>query len=442
MLAAVSAVLGVVNLVVVCGNIFVLYVLTSQKSLHSPTNFLVLSLTISDLLLGVVILPFAIMQEHRKEWIFGETWCTLWLALDVWLSTASIYNLLAISFDRYMAVRQPIKYPIISSTRVIRLMILAVWVVSFCLAFLLWILQTRLATSTNLSIDLSSNLSNIPKHCIPMTLPDEYILFSASFSFVVPAFVMVVLNVSIFTTVLKTGRSRCVSVKSGAEMRIHRGNTNAKFHNLQSLTRTRSTGDDDARKMTKCSVIVSKGQSSNQTAQTTPSGSETNLTLNLENVPLKINDTGKCDSPFSNDFPPQISPLPTIRNFLSQVMVVSMMPNRKRKTELLDQISTSNRGSRARFSMRTELRVARTTAVVVGAFVICWFPFTTIYVLQAYEMCPMSTECVPQWVFLISFWLGYSNSAVNPLLYAAFSRDFRAAFRKVLLRKQSSLKSF
>ncbi|CAJ0573780.1 unnamed protein product, partial [Mesorhabditis spiculigera] len=403
MLAAISGVLGVVNLVVVCGNIFVLYVLASQKSLHSPTNFLVLSLTISDLLLGIVILPFAIMQEHRQEWIFGETWCTLWLALDVWLSTASIYNLLAISFDRYMAVRQPIKYPIISSTRVIRLMIFGVWVVSFGLAFLLWVLQTRAASKSVL--------------CVPLTLPDEYILFSASFSFVVPAFVMVALNVSIFATVLKTGRSRCVSVKSGAEMRIHRGNNSARYQGLQQqLVRSKSGDHDEQRKVTKCSVVISRA--SNTTANTTPSGSVMNLTLALDSGQL------------------------TIRTFLSHMMVVSIVPNKTKRTDIFPHLASGGRGRGARYSMRTELRVARTTAVVVGAFVICWSPFTTIYVLQAYEMCSLFSGCIPSWVFLLAFWLGYSNSAVNPLLYAAFSRDFRAAFRKVLLRKQSSLKSF
>ncbi|KAK6050458.1 hypothetical protein COOONC_12037, partial [Cooperia oncophora] len=85
--------------------------------------------------------------------------------------------------------------------------------------------------------------------------------------------------------------------------------------------------------------------------------------------------------------------------------------------------------TRARSSLRTELRVARTTAVVVGVFVICWIPFSTIYVLQSYSLLLMPDSL--HTMYVIAFWLGYSNSAVNPLLYAAFSRDFRAAFRKL-----------
>lgn len=59
---AVAVGLGIVNVVVVCGNVAVLYVLITQKSLHTPTNFIVLSLTLSDFLLGVCILPFSILQ--------------------------------------------------------------------------------------------------------------------------------------------------------------------------------------------------------------------------------------------------------------------------------------------------------------------------------------------------------------------------------------------
>lgn len=46
--------------------------------------------------------------------------------------------------------------------------------------------------------------------------------------------------------------------------------------------------------------------------------------------------------------------------------------------------------------------------------------------------------CIPEAFVTFAFWLGYSNSAINPLLYAAFSRDFRSAFRKVLMDRNST----
>lgn len=46
-----------------------------------------------------------------KVWIFGDLWCSIWLAVDVWMCTASILNLCAISLDRYLAVTRPVSYP-------------------------------------------------------------------------------------------------------------------------------------------------------------------------------------------------------------------------------------------------------------------------------------------------------------------------------------------
>lgn len=38
----------------------------------------------------------------------------------------------------------------------------------------------------------------------------------------------------------------------------------------------------------------------------------------------------------------------------------------------------------------------------------------------------------PGWVITLVFWVGYFNSALNPLIYAYFNREFRVAFKKTL----------
>lgn len=42
-------------------------------------------------------------------WIFGAQFCDTWVAFDVMCSTASILNLCAISMDRYIHIKDPLR---------------------------------------------------------------------------------------------------------------------------------------------------------------------------------------------------------------------------------------------------------------------------------------------------------------------------------------------
>lgn len=67
-----------------------------------------------------------------------------------------------------------------------------------------------------------------------------------------------------------------------------------------------------------------------------------------------------------------------------------------------------------------ETKAAKTLGIIVGGFVFCWLPFFSVYVVRAF-----CGDCVAPIVFSVLFWLGYCNSAINPLIYALFSKDFR-----------------
>ena len=78
---------------------------------------------------------------------------------------------------------------------------------------------------------------------------------------------------------------------------------------------------------------------------------------------------------------------------------------------------------------RVETKAAKTLAVLIGVFVLCWLPFFTLYLVR-----PFCDHCFSDMVFTLCFWLGYCNSAINPALYACFSQDFRTAFKRILRR--------
>lgn len=93
-------ILVAINGLVVAGNVLVILAVFSTPKLRTVTNLFIASLAVADLLLGVAVLPFSVTVEVFQTWLFGELWCSVWLAVDVWMSTASILNLCVISLDR------------------------------------------------------------------------------------------------------------------------------------------------------------------------------------------------------------------------------------------------------------------------------------------------------------------------------------------------------
>ncbi|XP_046865207.1 octopamine receptor Oamb isoform X1 [Drosophila willistoni] len=129
------AVLEFINVLVIGGNCLVIAAVFCSNKLRSVTNFFIVNLAVADLLVGLAVLPFSATWEVFKVWIFGDVWCRIWLAVDVWMCTASILNLCAISLDRYVAVTRPVTYPSIMSTKKAKSLIAGIWVLSFVICF-------------------------------------------------------------------------------------------------------------------------------------------------------------------------------------------------------------------------------------------------------------------------------------------------------------------
>lgn len=77
-----------------------------------------------------------------------------------------------------------------------------------------------------------------------------------------------------------------------------------------------------------------------------------------------------------------------------------------------------------------EQKAAKTLGIVMGVFCICWVPFFVTNTL--YGICHLNCVLHAEVVFPVFTWLGYLNSGMNPVIYAASMRDFRRAFSKIL----------
>lgn len=83
----------------------------------------------------------------------------------------------------------------------------------------------------------------------------------------------------------------------------------------------------------------------------------------------------------------------------------------------------------ANSSVMRERKASITLGVIMSAFTICWLPFFIIALLRPFSE---SVNNLPRTFVLLTLWLGYANSLLNPIIYVTFHHDFRNAFKHLL----------
>lgn len=122
--------LVILSVITVCGNVLVIISVIYFKQLHTPTNYLILSLAVADLLVGIIVFPFSMVFSLSSCLYHENLFCKVRGSFDVSLSTCSILNLCCISIDRYFAVCHPLTYRAKINHYVVAFMILVSWLVS------------------------------------------------------------------------------------------------------------------------------------------------------------------------------------------------------------------------------------------------------------------------------------------------------------------------
>ena len=87
----------------------------------------------------------------------------------------------------------------------------------------------------------------------------------------------------------------------------------------------------------------------------------------------------------------------------------------------------------AKSRVLNETKIAATIAVITGLFVIAWLPFFVLNLIA--EFCSPCLPPYPGILRLVRFvkWMHYSNSMVNPLVYAYRNGEMRKTFKRLLL---------
>lgn len=112
------------------GNVLVCAAVGLNRKLHTVTNYFLVSLAIADALVGALAIPCAILTDMgipRNDLYL----CLLMLSVLIMLTQSSIFSLLAVAVERYVAIFLPFHYHSTMTPRNALLVILVTWVLAF-----------------------------------------------------------------------------------------------------------------------------------------------------------------------------------------------------------------------------------------------------------------------------------------------------------------------
>ncbi|KAM8739763.1 dopamine receptor D4 related sequence isoform 1-T2 [Acanthopagrus schlegelii] len=385
-----ALVLGVpLILVIILGNILVCLSVLTERSLKTATNYFIISLAVADLLLAVLVLPLYVYSEFLGGiWTLSTNICDALMTMDVMLCTASILNLCAISVDRYIAVVVPLKYNRNQfSVRQLAL-ITATWVLS-------------LGVASPVIFGLNQVQGRDPSVC--KLEDDRFVVYSSICSFFVPCPVMLFLYYWMFRGLRRwSGRSRSQAGRVGRQaLSLHLG---------LALQRVKASTTGSRGKVVYATASSLSPTSPSTISPTTPSA--TPVTEEQHNAMAVVAES---------------DPMTTQIDSMSDGEPTEMREGSSRENGLMKTKRGRRNSKSSRVSGR-ERKAMKVLPVVVGVFLACWTPFFTVHVTKV--LC-QSCDIGPTLISVVT-WLGYVNSAVNPIIYTAFNTEFRNVFHKLL----------
>lgn len=92
--------------------------------------------------------------------------------------------------------------------------------------------------------------------------------------------------------------------------------------------------------------------------------------------------------------------------------------------------SVAKKTNRPKGKRRSHRKVTKLVLTVITVYILCWLPYWLAQVSLISSPIEMCSTTLRVTVFLLVGCLGYSNSAINPILYAYLSDNFKKSFLK------------
>ncbi|XP_050167101.1 histamine H3 receptor-like [Myiozetetes cayanensis] len=386
--ALLAALMGLLVLATVLGNALVILAFVVDRSLRTHGNFFFLNLAVADLLVGGFCIPLYIPYVLTGEWRLGRGLCKLWLVVDYLVCTASVFNIVLISFDRFICVTRAVSYRAQKGmTRNAVLKMMTVWIAAFLLygpAILSW--------------EHIAQKSILPEgECHAEFFYNWYFLMIAStFEFFTPFVTVTYFNLSIYLNIRKRTSLRNETLSAGqedCEMSFQGGKREHAIFFVKPANRDKHGKAPSSlfhpRKTSRLQASAQRGSRS------------LNLKVSPDLPPLQVD----------------VKMKPLGNGFYKATEGSCNTP----KVDFANTVAN-------RFRLSRDKRVAKSLAIIVCVFGLCWAPYTLLMIIRA----ACHGHCVHYSLYETSFWLLWVNSAINPVLYPLCHMSFRKAFIKLL----------
>ncbi|KAM9342330.1 trace amine-associated receptor 13c-like [Pholidichthys leucotaenia] len=193
--------LSSISVITVVLNLLIIISISHYRQLHTPTNILLLSLAVSDFLVGLLSMPGEIFRKTAC-WFLGDLMCSLYNYVMLTITSASIGTIVLISVDRYVAICAPLHYP----TRVT----LARGKFCVCLCWLCSVFYISLLVKDELA-DPGRRKSCYGECVITIGLIESFV--DLILTFIIPVSVILILYMRIFVVAVSQARAMRSHVK-------------------------------------------------------------------------------------------------------------------------------------------------------------------------------------------------------------------------------------
>lgn len=123
----------ITSLASIVGNILILLALRKCQSLHSPSKALLCSLALTDLFVGVIVLPLFAAYNMMIILEIPKYYCTVaitYARVSTFIGAVSLENIATVAVDRYLALRLRLRCrQVVKLGRVIFILVLE-WIIA------------------------------------------------------------------------------------------------------------------------------------------------------------------------------------------------------------------------------------------------------------------------------------------------------------------------